>query len=46
MPIGGYYKGNGKEVMRKMKRMYGKKRGEEIFYANAKEMRMEGKKGR
>ena len=46
MPIGRYYKGKGKEVMRKMREMYGKKRGEEIFYANAKKMGMEGKKRR
>ena len=45
MPISKYYKGKGKEVMRKMKEMYGEKRGEEIFYANAKKMGM-GKKGR
>jgi len=33
MPISKHYKGKGKEVMRKMKKRYGKKKGEEVFYA-------------
>ena len=35
MPVGEYYKGHGDEVMRKMKKRYGGKRGERVFYATA-----------
>lgn len=45
MPISGYFKGHGKEVMSSMNKKYGK-RGEQIFYATAKKKGMErpGKK--
>lgn len=35
MPVSKYYGGHGEEVMRDMKRRYGKKRGERVFYATA-----------
>ena len=34
-PISGYFKGDGVEVMKKMKKKYGKKKGESVFYAVA-----------
>lgn len=36
MPVDKYYNGHGKEVMRKMRDKYGKKKGKRIFYATAK----------
>lgn len=38
MPISGYYKGHGQEVMSDMKQKYGPEKGESVFYAtlNAK----------
>lgn len=38
MPLGKYYGGHGEEVMTDMKKRYGKKAGERVFYAteNAK----------
>jgi len=35
MPISEYYKGHGKEVMTKMKKKYGGKKGQQVFYATA-----------
>ena len=35
MPISEYYKGKGRKVMEQMRRRYGKKKGERIFYATA-----------
>jgi hypothetical protein len=35
MPISEYYKGHGEKVMREMRRRYGSKAGERIFYATA-----------
>ena len=35
MPISGYYKGRGTEVMRSMVKSYGKKKAKEVFYAKA-----------
>jgi hypothetical protein len=35
MPIGAYYKGEGKKVMASMKDRYGDKKGESVFYATA-----------
>lgn len=35
MPISKYYKGHGEEVMRGMKKRYGEKKGESVFYATA-----------
>lgn len=33
MPLNRYYSGHGREVMAKMKREYGAKKGEAVFYA-------------
>lgn len=44
MPISEYYKGKGKEVMKKMKEKYGEEKGERIFYATAREHGLEPKK--
>ena len=35
MPIGKYYGGHGSEVMANMKKQYGGKKGESVFYATA-----------
>lgn len=35
MPINSYFKGRGKEVMSNMKKEYGDKKGESVFYATA-----------
>jgi len=35
MPVSEYYKGEGSKVMRSMKKRYGKKSGERVFYATA-----------
>ena len=35
MPISEYYKGHGDEVMSKMKKKYGDKKGKSVFYATA-----------
>jgi hypothetical protein len=35
MPISEYYKGSGKKVMKSMKKRYGEKGGERVFYATA-----------
>jgi len=35
MPISAYYDGHGSEVMSAMRKQYGSKRGESIFYALA-----------
>ena len=35
MPLDNYYSGHGKEVMHKMKKKYGGKKGEQVFYATA-----------
>jgi hypothetical protein len=35
MPISKYYKGHGSEVMSNMKKEYGEKKGEQVFYATA-----------
>ena len=35
-PIGDYYGGKGKKVMRAMKKRYGSKKGKSVFYATAK----------
>ena len=33
MPIDKYYKGHGEEVMKDMKKSYGKDKGKSVFYA-------------
>lgn len=35
MPVSEYYKGSGTKVMRSMKKRYGAKGGERVFYATA-----------
>ncbi len=35
MPVSAYYRGSGSEVMAEMKKRYGDKGGERVFYATA-----------
>ena len=35
MPVGKYFKGHGDKVMANMKKEYGEKKGESVFYATA-----------
>lgn len=35
MPVSGYFKGHGEQVMADMKSRYGDKKGESVFYATA-----------
>ena len=35
MPISKYYSGHGEKVMKEMKKEYGPKKGERVFYATA-----------
>ena len=46
MPVLEYYKGSGSKVMSNMKREYGDKEGERVFYAtaNKRDMNRPGKK--
>lgn len=46
MPVSEYYKGSGESVMRDMKKRYGSKAGERVFYATAEKrgMNRPGKK--
>ena len=46
MPVSEYYKGSGSKVMSNMKREYGEKEGERVFYATANKriMNRPGKK--
>ena len=45
MPISKYYRGHGEEVMKKMKKEYGSKKGKEVFYATEnKRKKGKGKK--
>lgn len=39
MPLSKYYEGHGKEVMASMKKQYGAKKGESVFYATANKTR-------
>lgn len=39
MPVGAYYGGHGKKVMRNMKKLYGAKKGKSVFYATANKRR-------
>ena len=45
MPLSKYFKGKGAKVMRSMKKQYGEKKGESIFYATANKMK-KGKRGK
>ena len=38
MPIEKYFKGHGNEVLGKMKKKYGDKKGTSVFYATANKM--------
>jgi hypothetical protein len=44
MPIKTYFKGSGNKVMANMKKEYGAKEGESVFYATANKTGMTGKK--
>jgi hypothetical protein len=35
MPVSGYFKGHGEEVMSNMQKQYGAKKGKSVFYATA-----------
>ena len=35
MPLSKYFKGSGEKVMKSMKKRYGEKKGERVFYATA-----------
>jgi len=41
MPLNKYFGGHGKEVMSKMKKGYGAKKGKEVFYATINERKDE-----
>ena len=47
-PVSEYYKGSGTKVMKSMKKRYGDKAGERVFYAtaNARGMNRPGKRGK
>ena len=45
MPISKYYGGHGSEVMAAMKKEYGGKKGESVFYATANKRKQTPKKG-
>lgn len=46
MPVSKYFKGHGTEVLEKMIREYGKKKGTSVFYAtaNKKNLKPKGEK--
>lgn len=44
MPVGGYYHGHGKQVMKDMKARYGTEKGERVFYATANARKQTSKK--
>jgi hypothetical protein len=45
VPVSEYYRGSGSRVMRSMRKRYGKKAGERVFYATANKRGMKpGKK--
>jgi hypothetical protein len=44
MPVSKYFKGHGEDVMRKMKKRYGKKAGKRVFYATANKRKMKPRK--
>jgi hypothetical protein len=47
MPISKYFKGHGEEVMANMKKEYGDKKGESVFYAKANKLKaLKKKKGK
>ena len=44
MPLDKYYKGEGEKVMKSMKKQYGEKKGEQVFYATANKQKSKPKK--
>lgn len=44
MPLSKYFHGHGVEVMKAMKRHYGKKKGERVFYATVNAKKAHGRK--
>ena len=46
MPVEKYFKGKGREVLKKMRERYGSKEGTRVFYAtaNSRDMNPPGKK--
>lgn len=44
MPLSEYFKGSGDKVMKNMKKQYGEKSGESVFYATANKQKMKPKK--
>jgi hypothetical protein len=42
MPLHEYFKGKGEKVMKSMKKTYGEKKGEKIFYATANKKSLTG----
>ena len=42
MPLSKYYGGHGEEVMSKMRKKYGEKKGKQVFYATANKRDMTG----
>jgi hypothetical protein len=46
MPVSKYFKGSGQKVMKSMKKRYGEKSGERVFYATANKMKMTGRKAK
>lgn len=45
MPISGYFGGGGEKVMKNMKKQYGDKKGEQVFYATANKKGQKGSAG-
>jgi len=43
MPLKEYFRGKGRKVLEDMKKKYGGKKGERVFYATAKKKKMEPK---
>lgn len=41
MPLAEHFKGKGKEVKEKMKKRYGKKKGEKVFHATTRARKLE-----
>jgi hypothetical protein len=41
MPLSKYFKGSGEKVMKNMKKQYGEKKGEQVFYATANKKHMD-----
>lgn len=44
MPVYKYFKGKGEEVMSRMQKQYGAKKGKEVFYATSNKQKKVAKK--